>query len=97
VYKRQLTGLELFLPREQACPLNPGEWYIRDLIGLELVFEGKTRATVMAVLDGGADPLLEVKIHASGASCLVPFRNEFIGAVDIGAGTLELLVDWILE
>lgn len=94
---RVLTGLEVFLPRKQACPLNPGEWYIRDLIGLKLVFEGKALAKVTAVLDGGADPLLEVTILSSGASCLVPFRNEFIGTVDIAAGTLQLLVEWILE
>jgi 16S rRNA processing protein RimM len=94
---RALTGLELFLPRSKACPLAPDEWYIRDLIGMNLVMGGKILAKVTAVLDGGADPLLEVTILSSGASCLVPFRNQFIGAVDIAAGTMELLVEWILE
>jgi hypothetical protein len=27
----------------------------------------------------------------------VPFRNEFIGAVDLGAGVMELLAGWLLE
>lgn len=94
---RVLTGMELYLPRESVSPLKSNEWYIHDLIGLKLVFEGKAAGKIVGVLDGGADPLLEVQVFASGAHVLVPFRNEFIGTVDCDAGFMELLAGWLLE
>lgn len=94
---RALTGMELFLPRDKASPLAENEWYIHDLVGLKLTLSGEPVGEVVAVLDGGADPLLEVKPLKGGAACLVPFRNEFIGAVDLGAGVMELLAGWLLE
>lgn len=94
---RALTGMEIFLPREAASPLAENEWYIHDLVGLKLTLSGEPVGEVVAVLDGGADPLLEIKPLKGGAACLVPFRNEFVGAVDVGGGTMELLAGWLLE
>jgi 16S rRNA processing protein RimM len=92
-----LTGLELFLPREAVSPLKSNEWYIHDLVGLKLVLDGKTAGKIVGVLDGGADPLLEIQVYASGAHVLVPFRNEFVGTVDCEAGFMVLLAGWLLE
>jgi len=94
---RALTGLELFAPREGASPLKSNEWYIHDLVGLKLVLGSDVAGEVVGVLDGGADPLLEVRVTASGAQVLLPFRSEFIGDVDCEAGTIELLAGWLLE
>jgi 16S rRNA processing protein RimM len=94
---RALTGLELFLPRENVSPLQLNEYYIHDLVGLKLIFGDAELGEVEGVLDGGADPLLEVRRGASGATFLVPFRSEFIGEVDCEAGTMELLAGWLLE
>lgn len=94
---RALTGLELFAPRENASPLGTNEWYIHDLVGLKLMLGGGSVGEVLGVLEGGADPLLEVRVAASGVQVLVPFRSEFIGEVDCEAGTMELLAGWLLE
>ena len=94
---RELVGMEIVVPREQACPLKDNEWYISDLVGMDLVYQGAVMATVASVLDGGPDPLLEAKLQRDGKTVLVPFRNEFIGKVDTLAGNMELLVDWILS
>ncbi|HWR10189.1 MAG TPA: ribosome maturation factor RimM [Rectinemataceae bacterium] len=61
---RALTGLELFLPRDRVSPLKNNEWYIHDLIGMKLMLDGLAVGEIMGVLDGGADPLLEVKVLA---------------------------------
>ena len=68
--------------------------------------------TITDVLEGGAGYLLEVSLSES-CSCisddvkyspdgqvrtvLVPFRNEFVGKVDIKNGTIQLMHLWILE
>lgn len=94
---RTLTGLELFLPRSDACPLGQGEYYVHDLVGLSVLLGGKEVGKVAAVLEGGPDPLLEVVVEGRASKSLVPFRSEFVGEVDLGDRSLELLAGWILE
>jgi 16S rRNA processing protein RimM len=93
---RALKGAEILVPREQAAPLNEGEFYIEDLRGLEVIAEGKTVGTISDVIEGGGGFLTEVLL-VSGNKRLVPFRNEFFGKVDPAAGRAELLKPWILE
>lgn len=93
---RAWVGWEILVPRSLASPLGPGEYYIADLEGCALTFKGSRVGTILAVQEGGGASLLEVK-KDSGKTVLLPFRNEFIGRVDIQARELELLVDWILE
>lgn len=95
---RSLTGMDILVPPDRASPLKENEWYVSDLVGLRLVLEGRAVATVEGVLDGAADPLLECRLPgASGGPVLVPFRKEFVGEVDVKAGTIELLHGWLLE
>jgi 16S rRNA processing protein RimM len=93
---RVLTGMEIIVPRAQAAPLKANEWYICDLVGLSLVVEGQTVATVRSVFEGAADPCLEA-VLSGGRTALVPFRKEFIGKVDIEAGRIDLLAPWLLD
>jgi 16S rRNA processing protein RimM len=94
---RELIGMNLLVPKSGACPLSENEWYVADLIGMKLVFEGRSLAEVVAVIDGAADPLLESELVDGGRHVLVPFRNEFIGKVDTRLKTMELIHEWILE
>ncbi len=93
---RALTGMEIVVPRDKAAPLGPDEWYVADLVGLELVHEGKSLARVVSVIEGGPDPWLEAELEG-GRRALVPFRKEFVGAVDVPAGSIELLAPWLLD
>jgi len=93
---RALTGLDIVVPRSEAAPLKPNEWYVVDLVGLSLVVAGEKVAVVRSILDGGADPWLESEVPG-GRVALVPFRKEFVGEVDIEAGTIELLAPELLS
>lgn len=93
---RTLVGRELFVRREKACPKGPHEYYVADLVGLAATVNGLAVGVITAVLEGGADALLEVK-RDSGGSALVPFRKEFVGKIDEEKGELEILNSWILE
>lgn len=93
---RAWTGWEILVPRSRAAPLGPGEYYIADLAGCDLVFAGASVGTVEAVLEGGEAPLLEIR-RTPARTVLVPFRKEFIGEVDTAGRRIELLADWILE
>ncbi len=100
---RELTGMDILLPRAEAAPLGPNEWYRSDLIGLELRgpaagqdgAKGPVLATVTATIEGGPDICLEASLIAGGKA-LVPFRKEFVGGVHLEEGWIELLAPWIL-
>ncbi|MDD3981251.1 MAG: ribosome maturation factor RimM [Spirochaetia bacterium] len=94
---RELTGLLLYLPREAASPLAENEYYIHDLVGMRVDCGALDAGLVEAVLEGGADPLLEVRKTGTGTTVLIPFRSEFVGEVDLKAKRLELLAGWLLE
>ena len=93
-----LAGMEILVDRDKGAPLGEGEWYTADLIGLRLVEPGgsKVYGIVKAVCEGGPDPWLEID-RGGEERPLVPFRKEFIGAIDLDSGTIELLAAWILE
>lgn len=93
---RDLSGAEIWVDRADAAPLSAGQYYYADLVGCALTSGGETLATVSGVCEGGNGTLLEVAL-AAGGSAYVPFRSEFVGAVDIAARTIELTAPWILE
>jgi 16S rRNA processing protein RimM len=107
-----LTGAEIIVARKDASPLAPGEVYVEDLKGCGLWYGGQQLATVVAVLDAGAGSLLEVSLLPSCSAygieavtaksgqprrVLVPFKDRFIGDVDVAAGKVALRETWVLE
>jgi 16S rRNA processing protein RimM len=94
---KALAGAELLTERSEAAPLAEGEFYIEDLKGLTVYGGGSAiLGTIADVLEGGGGFLAEI-VLVSGEKRLVPFRDEFFGAVDLENSRTELLAAWILE
>jgi 16S rRNA processing protein RimM len=99
---RKYSGWELLVPRKNACPLDRDEYYVADICRCSLIY-GKPPVVIgkiADVIEGGAGELLEVilsGVSVGEKTVFVPFRNEFIGTVDIQNETIELLHLWILE
>ncbi|MDX9801246.1 MAG: ribosome maturation factor RimM [Spirochaetia bacterium] len=105
---KKFIDWEIWVPREKACPLYEGEYYLSDLYGCTLVSEktgensAKVYGKVISVLsESGADDFLEIESSELDEKdrkkiFLVPFKSEFLGNVDIDAGTIELLTEWII-
>jgi 16S rRNA processing protein RimM len=69
-----LRGQQLSVPRDELPPLEAGEYYHADLIGLPCeAADGTSLGTVVAVENFGAGDLLEVE-RAGGKRALIPFR-----------------------
>ena len=99
---RVLTGMDLIVPLAMASPLRPNQWYVDDLVGLALIAGGNKVAKVLSIIEGGAEPWLEVAVlndpvGHEARTAIVPFRKEFVGAVDVEGGTIELLVPELLS
>lgn len=91
------AGYDILVDEELKAPCYDGEYYQSDLIGCKLIFNEESMATVIDMVYGGPNDLLEAKRSDNDVVVLVPFRDEFIGDVDINNKTIQLRVDWILD
>ena len=74
---------ELFVTRENAIPLEEGEYYIADLMGLSVFSDdGRMLGTLTDVLQTGANDVYVVK-DAEGKEILLPVIKECILNVDL--------------
>ena len=87
----RLNGQEIAIRRDQLPPAEEGEYYWRDLQGLEvLTLDGVSLGKVDHLLETGANDVLVVK---GDRERLIPYvTGPIVKAVDLKAGTLQ--VDW---
>ena len=77
-----LRGSLVEIDREALPPLEAGEYYHADLIGLPCVDgAGVAVGTVAAIEDFGAGELLDIE-KSDGKSSLIPFREGIADLVD---------------
>jgi len=82
-----LRGQLVEVDRSELPPLEEGEYYHADLIGLPCVDrEGEPVGTVVAVENYGAGDLLEVELEG-GRRSLIPYRE---GIADLEDGRIVL-------
>jgi 16S rRNA processing protein RimM len=80
-----LRGTLLGVPRDALPPLDEGEYYHADLIGLPCISAaGETLGNVVAVENFGAGDLLEIE-RPDGKRTLVPFKP---GIADLKDGRI---------
>ena len=78
-----LRGQLVEVDREDLPPLEEGEYYYADLVGLSCVDrDGQSLGAVISVENFGAGDLLEVKL-TNGRRSLVPYRD---GIADLEDG-----------
>jgi len=82
-----LRGSLVEIERSALPPLEDGEYYHADLIGLPAVDrEGNALGTVVAVENYGAGDLLEIEV-GDGRRSLIPFKP---GIADLEDGRVDL-------
>ncbi len=81
-------GKELFVAREDAVPLEEGEYYIADLIGLQVVTdEGRTLGVMEDMMETGANDVYIVRAEDE-KEILLPAIPDCIKNIDLDAGTM---------
>ena len=78
-----LRGEALLIPRD-AAPLDVGEWWADDLVGLRVVDDEREVGTVERVL---ALPSCEVLVVGD---LLVPLVDDAVRTVDVAAGVVDV-------
>lgn len=85
----ELRGVELCIPRSVLPPLDEGEFYFVDLIGLKVLHDGRLVGELVEVLDY---PSVECfKVRTEQGFIEIPNLPEWIERVDLDAGEVHTL------
>jgi len=88
---QQLVGCQIGVPEAALPAVGEGEYYWKDLIGLDVVNEqGLHIGRVQELFETPANDVIVVRDGAS--EVLIPFVASVVKRVDIAAG--KMLVDW---
>lgn len=83
-------GKDLLVTRENAVPLNEGEYFITDMIGLNVVTdEGEYFGTLTDVLQTGANDVYVVKMK-NGKEALLPAIDQCVLDVNLETSTIKV-------
>ncbi|MCR5481664.1 MAG: ribosome maturation factor RimM [Clostridia bacterium] len=86
-----LKGKDIFIGQEDLRELPDDTYYIKDLIGLDVIDEGGNIIGKMKdVIQNSAQDLYEIE-KTSGGTFLVPAVAKYVGKVDLEKGTVEVL------
>ena len=74
---------------DELRPLEDGEFFLHDLVGLEIVeTDGSSLGRITDVYDAAGQLLASVNVE--GKERLFPVRSETVRRIDLEAGTIEV-------
>ena len=86
---QRLVGAELLVDRDELRPLAEDEYFLHELVGLEVVdVEQGSLGPVEDVYDASGQPLASVRID--GREQLIPLRREMVDGVDMDARRIDV-------
>ena len=87
-----IKGKDLMVSRENAIPLEEGEFYIADALGLPVFDEHGTQiGTLKEIFPTGANDVYVVK-RAGKKDLLLPGIPQCVKKVDVEAGRIDVVV-----
>jgi len=94
---RGLSGVEIWIPREQAISLPTGEFYADEIIGLIVeTTDGETLGPITDLIATGANDVYVVQ--ASGREVLIPAIKDVVKQIDVaGKRVIVELVEGLLD
>lgn len=92
----RLRGATVQIPASQAVPLPPGQFYLFQVVGLEVLTpEGGRIGEVVDVLRTGSNDVYVVRPR-EGPEILLPAVDTYVHKIDVAAGQLVArLPEWL--
>jgi len=84
-----LRGKLVMVSIDDAIPLEDGEYYLFELIGLTVIVDGKELGTIKEVLQTGANDVYIVDSQQHG-ELLIPAHGETVINLDFDAETITM-------
>jgi 16S rRNA processing protein RimM len=94
---KAMAGQTVWAREQDLPPLEEGEVFLSDLIGLKVMAEGREVGEVVDVLELPACPTLSIR-RLDGSLGMVPFVPDLVPDVDLEAGYLTVVpLEGLLE
>lgn len=83
-----LIGTELYVPRSALPELEEEEFYLSDLIGLDVCLKtpDKKIGKVAAFQNFGAGDIIEIKLKGQKETEMLPFTKDYVPTINIDEG-----------
>ena len=90
-------GKEIFITEEDLPRLPKGQFYVRDLIGMEVMEDGEFLGKVTDVIQNTAQDIFEVELE-NGKKVLIPKVDSFVLDIDEESRKITVrLIEGLLE
>ncbi len=90
---RALMGASIVVAAERLPPPEAGSWYVRDLLGLPVLVEGREVGRVVEIFQAGPVDVLEIKAPGR-EGVFVPMVEANVVEVRPGEGVELTLAAW---
>jgi len=91
---KTLIGYEILVPRTQGALLKENQWYLCDLVGLEVLdTRGRVLGEVISMIEA-SDDIMEIR-KPDGTIFMIPFRSNFVQEPNLENRTIVLSADWL--
>ena len=83
-----LIGTELYVPRSALPELDEDEFYLSDLIGLDVCLKtpDKKIGKVAAFQNFGAGDIIEIKLNGQKETEMLPFTKAYVPTINVEKG-----------
>ncbi len=94
----KLRNASLFVPRKDAVRLSRDEYFVADLIGMQVVDEEEKNIGILEdVMETGANDVYIIRME-DGKELLLPAIKQCILHVDLAAGRMQVhILDGLLD
>lgn len=97
-----LSGIELYIKRDELPDLDDNEFYYSDLEKLEVIdLENKKIGQVIAINDFGAGGMLEIELYEADKSnnktYLLPFRDFIFPEINLKENYIKMIIPEFIE
>ncbi|MEQ9426125.1 MAG: ribosome maturation factor RimM [Cyclobacteriaceae bacterium] len=75
-----LRGQNVYLPLSKLPKLSPGEYYLHDLIGLDIYTSGNLLGNVKTIYEGAQNLIVT---EVDGFEVLIPITDQIVTSVDL--------------
>ncbi len=80
---QKFRGVDVYVDRQSALPLEEGEYYLADIIGFKVISEGQEIGIMEDYFDNAADQTIFIIKCNDGTTKYIPDIDEFVKQVDL--------------
>ncbi len=93
-----MTGLFLSVNRSEAVPLNKGEYYMADIMGLSVEeTDGNVLGTVTDIIRTGSNDVYVVSLPGRREDVLVPALKSVVREISVEEGRMVVAMPEVME